>query len=387
MRASPPTDSPLSTWAFAFELEPALRRSGSSLLANLERLRLALEPKIAAAAPAAFVRFAGAAFDLTISARSEAEALGIAFRVNLAVLGFLFGSDGLRRHEHMRLFRQTRNNDSEKPSTGSPSPVPREPIEMRFVPVHDLRRNCVSTFFCTPAVSIGGTHLLYGYKAFQHQSPREFPIIDEALLRFSMLFSQRLKDEGVVAAVGTSVHFETLAWPKGREAYISALKEAGAARDPYLLLKIEEAPGGVPASRLADLVSAVRPFVRRVFVHVPDMDSGFDGTQVGATGFVASMPSRPTRPIIAAVAKSLMRICEHQMALACIDSIRSEEALSLVRAIGVRFAAGSVFGDVPLKWNDSVDTVRSQLPQIPKAVAGASRPVEANLPSTFRAIA
>ena len=45
--------------------------------------------------------------------------------------------------------------------------LPGQDVELRFVPIHDLQRRRVTTFFCSPVFCVEDASLIYGYRAFQ----------------------------------------------------------------------------------------------------------------------------------------------------------------------------------------------------------------------------
>jgi hypothetical protein len=220
--------------------------------------------------------------------------------------------------------------------------LPGHNVELRFVPIHDLQRHRVTTFFCTPAFSVEAAPIVHGYKALEGVGVREMPFIDRAILAHAVKFARRLAAAGTVAAVGTSVHFETLAWSKGREIYQHALRAAGVSDYPFLVLNIEEIPTSVSAARLAEVVAAVRPYLKRIFLHLPDTETSVQHCgHLGVSGLTLSLPPRPTRVVAMGTAKWLMRECDAQTAHSCVKEIDSETAQEIMTLAGIRFGAGT----------------------------------------------
>src|ERR1700722_10787867 len=141
-------------------------------------------------------------------------------------------------------------------------------VELRFFPVHDLRRDAVSTFFCAPVFVAAGADAIHGYRAFRDIGPRDLPYLDRAVLQHAVRFAHRLEAHAIAAAVGAPVNFETLTWAKGREIYIDALRAMDAAHSQTLIVKIDDIPPGTPDSRLAEAVAMLRHHAKRVFVHL-----------------------------------------------------------------------------------------------------------------------
>jgi len=239
----------------------------------------------------------------------------------------------------------------------------REPgIGLRFLPAYDLRRNSVSTFFCTPAFIAGGSDIICGYRAFLNIDTRDLPLLDCAILELAVGFARTLGRAGIVAAVSASVNFETLACPRGRALYLGALLHFGAAHNRHLVVTVEEIPPGTPSGRLFDMIVCLRAYVRRVFVHLSERDPRLAGEgRVGATGIMTSLPQRATRAVTMGLAKSLVRVCDTQSAVSCIDCVESETELDIVRAIGVRYAAGKIFAERGLRADTPIAAIHKLL--------------------------
>jgi len=249
--------------------------------------------------------------------------------------------------------------------------LPRQSVELRFVPVHDLQRHRVTTFFCTPALDAPA---ISGYQAFQNIGARELPFIDRAILAHAVKFARKLAGAGTVAAIGTSVHFETLASPKGCEIYQHALEAAGVADHPFLILNIEEIPPGVAGTRLAEAVSAVRGHVKRIFLRLPSVETSvLHCGHLGISGLTMALPPRATRVAAMGIAKWLLRECEAQSAHSCIDRIESEETLELMTLGGVHFGAGPVFGTEAFRGEARPEDVEAYLADQNRTETGEHR--------------
>jgi hypothetical protein len=223
--------------------------------------------------------------------------------------------------------------------------LPGQNVELHFVPIHDLKRHRVTTFFCTPVFCVQDAPIIYGYRAFQNIGVRELPYIDRAILAHAVKFARRLAAAGTVAAIGTSVHFETLAWSKGREIYQHALRAAGVADYPFLILNIEDVPEGVASGKLAEVVASVRSHVKRVFLRLPNTETSvLHCGHLGISGLTMALPPRATRVAAMGTAKWLLRECEAQSAHSCMDGVDSETSRELMMLAGIHFGAGSAFG-------------------------------------------
>jgi hypothetical protein len=367
--------------AFFFDLEPVLAHTDSALSRDAGRLRCVCEQHLGSLGASDVLMFSGSGFYLIVLSGSGTAALKLANLINLSLLRLFFGADSPVPRQLRTMFQKVTLGASTSSHRGSsvldPAPVeelgapamdedvpdisgeerqalvhlaahgklPEKNIALTFVPVHNLRRHRVRAFFCSPASSVGGAARVYGYGAFQNMSRHKLPFVDRAILSYAVKFARKLSVGGVAAAIGTSVHFETLAWSKGRKIYYQALRAMGISDFPFLFLKVEGVPAGIQPGRLADIVSVVRPLAKRVFVHLPDCDTpGHQSGHLGASGLVLSLPPRPTPATVTGASTWLVRACEAQTAFSCVERIDSDATLELVRLAGVRFGIGHVFG-------------------------------------------
>ena len=251
----------------------------------------------------------------------------------------------------------------------------RENVQLLFEPVHDLLRGRATTFFCTPAFCVERSPIITGYRAFQHAGGADLPYIDRAMLAHALKFSRRLAQAGVYVAAGASVSFETLISTEGRKLYQEALRAAGAPDDASLVLIASNLPSGITASRIAELVGSLRPFAKRVFAHLPNVDSSLSNCgQLGAGGFVLSMP-RAARLQPDRMAAWLARFSESQLALSCIDQIGNENELDAVRRASIRFGMGPVFGPVWFRGDSPPIEVESFMRAAQRAARSENRNV------------
>jgi len=388
---------------YFFDLAPVLVRIGTSGFSKPERLQLICERHVRSIAGSDLVLFADQGFYLVITSCVGPMAQGLANYVNTSLLMLLFGVESLTPEQSVTMYQAVEADELPesarfarpilvRPEEGSrfdanwdandTSPKPEEEEktafrelerdgvmverggELNFFPVHDLRRKAVSALFCSPTFA----GAVFGHQAFQDLSPAELPYVDRAILNHSIMFAGRLAEAGIVVAVGAPVSFETLAWSKSRQIYQWALRAANVAQNPQIILKIEDIPIGTPASRISQIVSAIRPFAKHVFVHLPNdhVELTMAG-RIGASGLVLSLQRRAAAPEILADSRWLSRAAIAQTAMSCIDHVESDEALTVVRSAGIRFAVGHVFGAETIRGIDSTERVRRVLERIETA--------------------
>jgi hypothetical protein len=350
---------------YYFDLAPVLSRS-SALQHNPDRIQRMCEQCVRRVAPRELMLFKDSGFFLVIQSSGHVGAEAVAGAVNVALVELFFGTESysglaamfrLAQHGELgatgiapgapaRAPSQTENVLADPLARLAESGVPGyEGLQAGFLPMINLRRDAASIYLCGP-VRQRGSETVFGSAALADANPQDRASIDHAMLEYSIGFARAVVPTKFAAAIGTSVSYETLAWARGRRIYQEALRAANVAENPFLIVKIENVPAGATVQRLAEVVSVVKPYVKRVFLELPDCETGltFAG-QIGASGLISSLSANATPAEAGRIAARLVRTAMAQQALSCIDGVTGAEALARVRAAGVRFAAGRISED------------------------------------------
>ena len=188
---------------------------------------------------------------------------------------------------------------------------------------------------------------LFGAAALAQINPKDRASLDEAMLEYGLGFARGMVPTKSATAIIASVSYETLAWSRGRQLYQKALRAADAADNPFLLIKRSRwrAAPALRATRLAEIVSMVRPFVSRMFVELSDWDySLLRGGLLGVAGFMTSLPEGVNLAMAGRIMSNLAQLANAQNAVACIANVSGSNQLAMARTAGIRFAANSVQG-------------------------------------------
>jgi hypothetical protein len=240
--------------------------------------------------------------------------------------------------------------------------LPDSDLALRFFPVYDFQRQGVAALFCTPVCMAAGGEAIYGHKAFHDFSPQRWAQIDCAILSHTLNFAGRLAAGGIVAAVGASVSFAALCDPNGRVLYRDALRAAHAREHAALVIKIEGIPDVTGGRRIAEIVSTIRAYAPRVWVHLPGSHVPLGGHEaLHAAGVVLSMPARLPMHGMQTEARWLARTAATQAALACMDHVDTAAELDTTRAAGIRFVAGHALRRPALAGAATLDDIRGTL--------------------------
>jgi hypothetical protein len=346
--------------AYYFDLAPVLERC-EGMRRNPERMRLMCRNHIRLLAPAELMIPRDGGFYLVMQTRNGAAADALAKEISTALLELFFGTDCFAGIAS--LFRAVSHGEMVEAGVGvtarpaihpvaddagaSLSSIPLRPmghlaseLKFGFLPMVNMQKEVPSIFLCGVVVRREG-RLAFGPEALKGCDPKARPWVDIAALEYSLAFARQIVPTKFAAAICTSVSFETLAWSRGRQVYQNALRAADVADNPFVIVKIDDVPTGTPVSRLAEIVATVRPFVKRVFVRLPDSDIALtQGGYIGATGLCMALPPKASPPAIVRAATWLNRACAVQNAISCIEGADDEHAMPLLRAAGIRFVAG-----------------------------------------------
>ena len=348
---------------FYFDFTPVLA-SSKALQRNPERAILMCENCVRRLAPNDVMIHRQDGFFLVVQSASGSAAEALAHEINVALLELFFGTEARDKNLSTICRRAT---VEEIGSTGVALPVPHpvqqaclndqveadplrrlsqsgmpgyEGLSTGFVPLINLKRGMASVLLCGPVRQLKDRQL-FGAAAYAGIDARDRASLEEALLEYSLSFARSMAPTEQATAIATSVSFETLASSRGRQLYQKALRAASVSANPFLLVKIDEIPPGTPQARLSEIISMVRPFVRRVFLELPDWDlAGLQrGGLLGVAGLVARMPADGSRAPDNRAVTGLVRLAASQRAVACITDLATADQMAFAKHAGVHFAA------------------------------------------------
>jgi hypothetical protein len=353
--------------AYYFDFAPVLERS-QALRRNPERAQLMCENCVRRLAPSDIMLAEDSGFFLIILSAEGHAAEALANEINIALLELFFGTDALN-HNLGSICRKATLAEIESKGIVIPPPpkaadrtgqIEADPLARLaqgglpgydglttgFAPLINLSRE-TSALFLSGAVRQKDGKTLFGMEALSGTDPRDRASLDEAMLEYSLSHARGVLPTRSATAIMTPVHYETLAWSRGRQLYQKALRHADAAGNPFLLVKIEGVPSGTPAARLTEVIAMVRPFVRRVFVELAEWDQNLvRGGMLGAAGYMATLAQSASLAMAGRTMSNLVQLAAAQQAVACIANIEGANHLALARSAGVRFAVRSTAGGV-----------------------------------------
>ncbi|MBP6014279.1 MAG: hypothetical protein KBA31_18770 [Alphaproteobacteria bacterium] len=210
----------------------------------------------------------------------------------------------------------------------------------RAFPVFDLRRGTASTFFCVPA-RIGAAGNQFGHWILAQHDEASLASIDLAFLDDTIAYARRFAEQNIMAAIGTTVSFSTIARAQSRTLYLEKLNAAREQVVTPLVVKVDLIPPGAPSARLGEIVTTLRAAVRRVFVTVPDSrDRMWSPGAIGAAGLGITLTPQDDAESAQKKAQVLNNLCASQGAISYVDGVVFEEVAEALVREGVRFGAG-----------------------------------------------
>lgn len=365
MAIAPGTDLCREQPVFYFDFTPVLA-SSRTLQRNPERAILMCEHCVRRLAPADVMIRDQDGFFLVVQSASGTAAEALAHEINIALLELFFGTEARDRNLSTICRRATAEEISGK-NIALPAPGPATPacsteqveadplrrlsqsgmagyegLSTGFVPLINLKRGMASVLLCGPVRQLKDRQL-FGAAAYAGIDARDRASLEEALLEYSLSFARAMVPTEQATAIATSVSFETLASSRGRQLYQKALRAGAVSTNPFLVVKIDGIPPGTPQARLSEIVSTVRPFVRRVFLELPDWDLSAlqRGGLLGVAGLIARMPAQAVRPPDGRAVSGLVRLAASQRAVACITDLANAGQMAFAKQAGVHFAARS----------------------------------------------
>jgi hypothetical protein len=139
---------------------------------------------------------------------------------------------------------------------------------------------------------------------------------------------------------------EVLSSPIGRMEIASTCRDLSGEFRPFLVFELTAIPPGVPQSRMAELVSVLRPFCRGVAAQIPLRDHGvvaYQGIGLQSIGIVlprAGTNATEMRVEIARLAGAAKRLALSSF----VSDVPSLDLFSLARIEGVALMSGDVIG-------------------------------------------
>jgi hypothetical protein len=215
--------------------------------------------------------------------------------------------------------------------------------QLRYMPVWDVRNQAITTYLVSPiregdtGWNEDGASILHG-----KPQPEALAILDHFVLREAVVVLDELYRNKFRMYVTVPVHFDTLSQVRRRINYLQTFQNVSGTTQKQLIFSLHGIPAGVPVSRLAEIVSALKPHCRSVIAHTdllnmdPALFAGSGLSMVGAELPMVLQKSGRTQEI----QKITAHLHRLQIRLYLGNVRRAETALAL-EAVGVDFLYGA----------------------------------------------
>lgn len=341
---------------FFFDFSAVFSRC-KSLKRQPERVALMCQARVRSIAPGELMIPDKKGFYLVVRTRRGAAAEALVGEVKLALRQHLFGAklpadkistfrtvppSDIVELEDRPAPSRARDEAHRQPEPSGPPPSPtiffnNADFKPGLVPLFNLRCPAPPIHLCGAVASKGGNRL-FGPEALRFCHPQYRPSVDLAVLAFSLRIPPvRTPTRSAIAA---SVSYETLAWSRSRQIYLNMLKAADLSNNSSIIIKIDHVPAGTPASRLADMVAALKPLVPRIFVQLPDGGGTLMRSNcIGLSGICGTIPPGTAAAELAQFARQLERTALAQHTLACALGAEGIDAFRILHNEGIGHAS------------------------------------------------
>lgn len=234
----------------------------------------------------------------------------------------------------------------------SAAPVRAGPPRVRYRPVWDVRKQVLSLYMARCCRERPGRTPLWGYDCLDDPADmasllaQDLRVGREAVETALELYENRFR-----FFLSLPLHFESLAVTGRRQEVMVMLRAIPRHLLPFMTYHLHGVPDGVPAGRLSDLVSALKPFGRTVMMEMPAPAADLTaeaaaGIRVVNLGLPPGASQERWGPEVTRFAAHAAR--HHLLpAVEGVDSLAMED---LCEEAGVRFLSGDLIGgwvDVP----------------------------------------
>lgn len=142
-------------------------------------------------------------------------------------------------------------------------------IEVRYRPVWDVKQQVLSVFIARSGRMRAGRCPLWGYDGLQDPTdPQQILDMDLHLIREAVNEALELYENRFRFFLSVPIHFESLAILGRRREIVAMLQGIPTHMRNFMAYHLVGVPAGVPTSRLAEMVSTLRPFGRTIMVVV-----------------------------------------------------------------------------------------------------------------------
>ncbi len=215
-----------------------------------------------------------------------------------------------------------------------------------YVPMWHVRDRAVGTYLCLPAIPVSDEDMLVGDAIYAAAPPLLVCKVDIDILLKVEEDVTALLQKGQRAILSVPVHFETLARPRERRAYLAACAGLSDEVQRHIAIELVDLPEGAPAGRIAELLAYLYPFTARVGVRTSLSQSRFDlfsAARIFAVGVAIGREPGSETEIISRM-NSFVHMAERAKLPTYAFEIGTRSLAVAARGAGFNYISGSTIG-------------------------------------------
>ncbi len=226
------------------------------------------------------------------------------------------------------------------------------PLEVKYRPAWDARQQVLSIYIARCSRPRRGRMPAWGYECQDDPAdPHQILQTDMAIIRHALDTALELYDNRFRFFLSLPIHFETLAVLTRRREMVALLQTIPAHLRAFMTYHLSGVPAGVPAGRLAEMVSTLRPFGRTIMVvvdiHGNDLPAvAASGARIASLLLPAGVSAERLRPELLRFGAAAAKLRLH----VSVEGVEDVAMEKLCEEAGVAFLAGGLIGgwvDVP----------------------------------------
>ncbi|MDE1150794.1 MAG: hypothetical protein PW843_29950 [Azospirillaceae bacterium] len=239
------------------------------------------------------------------------------------------------------------------------------PLEVVYRPAWDVKGQALGLYVASPRRGRPGRQHVYGYDTLATgggsagpgagtgaRAPQgtvselqEILGLDREVMRQAVDAYLELYDNRFRYYLALPVHFETLAGAPRRRAYMELASHIPAHLYPFITYHLLGVPDGVPSSRLAEFVAALRHVGRAVMVRTEIAPHPFATfAAAGVKGVVLSLPPTVSRDRLIQDLYLTAAEARRRNLQVFVDGVDGAALESIAEEAGVNFMAGDLIG-------------------------------------------
>jgi hypothetical protein len=151
-------------------------------------------------------------------------------------------------------------------------------VEFHFIPIWSVRNAAVTTYACEPKIIVDSA-ARRDFLSLAHLTSKERIQIDVSAFQTGIDHLARCHESGSKFLLAVPISFEVLGTPAARMDFLSACRDLSYNYRNFLMFILFDVPPGVAQSRLANMVTVLRPFGRSVSATIAPTDRAFGAYQ------------------------------------------------------------------------------------------------------------